>query len=308
MMGRPDALDRLVQILIGLVALVALSNGLFMLADPYGWYHAIPTVRFTGPPNPHFIRDIGLAYLLTALMLGYAALYPQGRWFSVLAGNLWLSAHGGFHIYEVATGICSPTIFWQDAPAVVAAPALVWIALVILLFRQRIVPAGLPKAVVLGALDRLSPGESAYLHEIASAGGHAFEKFLNFMPVAMHRHAAPADLFHTARIGATLVEDCGACALTAAQVALGDGVSRDLVNAVLAGRVPEGDLQTSFAFGQAVAAQGADAFALGDAIEAKHGRVVRLELAMTAASVRTYPAMKRGLGLTRSCVVTRLEV
>jgi len=142
MMGRPDALDRLVQGLIAFVALVASANGLFMLADPYGWYHFIPTVRFTGPANPHFIRDIGLAYLLTAIMLGYGALDPRRRWLGAMTGNLWLSAHGGFHIYEVATGICSPTIFWQDVPAVVVPPAIVWVALGILLVRRRIVPTG----------------------------------------------------------------------------------------------------------------------------------------------------------------------
>ncbi len=308
MLGRLDALDRVAQALIALVALIALSNGAVMLSDPYGWYQAIPTVRFTGPPNPHFIRDIALAYLLTALMLGYGALNLQGRWLGVVAGNLWLSAHGAFHAYEVATGICSPTVFWQDFPAVVVPPALVWAALAIVILRQRIVPAGLPRTMVLGAIERLSPGEAAYLHEIARAPGHAFEKFVHFMPVTTHRHAAPAAIFHMARIGATLAEDCGACALAAAQGALADGVSRDLVNAALAGQVPAGDLQTGFAFGQAIAAQGADAFALGDAIEALHGRTARLEMAMTAASVRTYPAIKRGLGLTRSCAATRLVV
>jgi hypothetical protein len=47
---------------------------------------------------------------------------------------------------------------------------------------------------------------------------------------------------------------------------------------------------------------------LGDAIQAKYGRTVRLELAMTAATVRAYPGMKRGLGLTTSCTLTKLEV
>ncbi len=52
--------------------------------------------------------------------------------------------------------------------------------------------------------------------QVARAPGHAFEKLMHFMPSTMHRHEAPADLFHMARIGATLVEDCGPCALTAA--------------------------------------------------------------------------------------------
>jgi len=308
MLGKPDALDRAVQGLLVLVALFAFANGAFMLWDPYIWYQTVPTVRFTGPANPHFIRDIGLAYLLCATMLSYAAGYPQGRWLAALAGNLWLSAHGAFHIWEVANGICSPDIFWQDAPAVLGPPLIVWIALGIMIMRQRIVPAGLPKRVVLRAMDQFSPGETAYLREVARAPGHAFEKLLHFMPATMHRHETPADLFHMARIGATLVEDCGPCAVTAAQGALRDGVDRDLINAALAGALHEGDLRTVFAFGAAIAGQADEALALGDVIEARYGRIVRLELAMTAATVRAYPAMKRGLGLTQSCAVTKPKI
>ena len=308
MTGKPDILDRVAQLLIALIALFALANGALMLADPYGWYQLVPTVKFTGPANPHFIRDIALAYLLTATMLGYAAWYPHGRWLAAVAGNAWLSAHGAFHVWEVATGICAPDIFWQDAPGVLGPPLIVWVALFILVARQRIVPAGLPGPIVLGALDRRSPAESEYLHEIAGAPGHAFEKFLHFMPATLHRHAAPAEVFHMARIGATLVEDCGPCAITAAQGALLDGVDRALINAALAGNPPDGDLADGFRFGEAIARQQAEALTLGDAIEARFGRHVRFELAMTAATVRAYPAMKRGLGLAPSLSLVRLEI
>lgn len=307
-MGKPDILDRAVQTLAVVAALVALANGGFMLCDPFGWYQTVPNVRFTGPPNQHFIRDIGLAYLLSATVLLYAAKYPPGRWLAMLTGNIWLTAHGFFHIWEVASGICSPDRFWQDAPGVVGPPILVWIGLGILFARQRIVPAGLPKAVLLKAIERMSPDEMAYFREIARAPGHAFEKFAHFMPVTMHRHAAPADLFHMAKIGATLAEDCGPCAMTAAASALRDGVERGLINAALSGNCPDGELRTSFDFGQAIARQQLEAFELGDAIEARFGRAVRLELALTAATVRAYPAMKRGLGLTRSCTLTKLEI
>jgi len=43
-------------------------------------------------------------------------------------------------------------------------------------------------------------------------------------------------------------------------------------------------------------------------IEAAYGRVVRLELAMTAALVRGYPGLKRGMGYAQSCALTRLQV
>jgi hypothetical protein len=307
-MGKDDSLDRVAQALVALVAIIALANGLYMLWDPFGWYQAVPTVKFTGPPNQHFLRDIGLAYLACGVLLVFAALNLRMRWLAAVAGSLWLAMHGALHIWEVMTGICAGSVFLADAPAVLGPPILLWIALAILFARQRVAPAGLPNAVILRAVDQMNPGESEYLREVAAAPGGAMEKFKHFMPATMHRYDAPADLFHMARIGATLVEDCGPCALTAARGALDDGVDRDLVNAALAANPPEGDLKTAFIFGAAIAQQQAEALTLGDQIEQDYGRSVRLELAMTAATVRAYPAMKRGLGLTRSCALTPLEI
>lgn len=307
-MNKPDIYDRIAQILIAVSALLALVNGGFMLLDPFGWYQALPTVKFTGPPNQHFIRDIGLAYLTCATVLTWAAVYPSGRWMAAFAGGLWLSLHGGLHVWEVATGVCAPNVFWRDAPGVFGPPLLVWIALGLLFGMQKIVPAGVPKRIFLAISEKMTAGESDYLREVAAAPGHAFEKFAHFMPASMHRHEAPVDLFHMTRIGATLVEDCGPCAITAANWALEQRVSKDVVNLALASDPPHGDLKTAFDFGQAIATQSAEAFTLGDTIEAKFGRSVRFELAMTAAIVRSYPAMKRGLGLTRSCSVTKLHV
>jgi hypothetical protein len=140
MMEKLDFGDRIAQILVGLAALFGLASGAFMLWNPYGWYLAIPTVRFTGPPNFHFIRDIGLAYLAMAAILGFAALNLRTRWLAAFAGSIWLALHGGLHIYEVLNGICAPGAFWQDAPIVIGQPLLVWIALAILFARRRIGP------------------------------------------------------------------------------------------------------------------------------------------------------------------------
>lgn len=307
-MGPPQMTGRLAQLLIGLVALFALANGLFMLIDPLAWYGAVPTVRFTGPPNRHFIRDIGLAYIASGAVLAYAARFPYGRWLAAVAGNLWLTVHGVLHIYEVAVGICSPSVFWTDAPGVLGPPLLVWIALGILFAGQRIAPAGLPASLFIAAAGRISPEETPYLRRIREAPGHAFEKFLHLMPATMHRHEAPASLFHMARIGAALVEDCGPCAVTAAKGALADGVAKDEINAALAGEPLEGDARLAFDFGRAIARHSADADSLGAEVQRRCGAAVRFELAMTAAAVRIYPAMKRGLGLGESCAVTRPRI
>src|SRR3546814_12011669 len=76
---KPDALDRLVQLLLLVAAVTTIANGLFMVAKPLDWYVFVPTVVTTGPPNAHFIRDIGLAYLGSGLILLSATADPARR-------------------------------------------------------------------------------------------------------------------------------------------------------------------------------------------------------------------------------------
>lgn len=308
MWSKPDSLDRLAQALVMVAMLVALGNGLFMLWAPLGWYDAVGTVKATGPANSHFIRDIGLAYLLCAVLLGYALGNLPMRWGAALAGSTWLALHGGLHIYEVLRGICAPGIFWREAPGTLGPPLLALAGIALHFARQRIAPFPIPGRSFVATVDRLLKRDAAYVHRIADLPGHALEKFQHFMPVTMHRHAASPELFAMVRIGATKAEDCGPCTLIVARGALADGVPRDLVNAALAGDLSEGALANAFAFGRAVANNAPEAAELGEAIAAQHGQTVRDELALTVAMVRTYPALKRGLGLAQSCSVTPLKV
>lgn len=137
MTGKFDTLDRLVQLLLLIAAVTTIANGAFMLVKPLDWYVFIPTVITTGPPNAHFIRDIGLAYLGSGLILLYATAHPARRWRAAVVGGLWLALHGLLHIYEVAAGICGPATFWADAPAVLGQPLLVIIALAIVFSRRK---------------------------------------------------------------------------------------------------------------------------------------------------------------------------
>jgi hypothetical protein len=132
-----DTIDRLTQLLLLIAAVTTIANGLFMLVNPLDWYVFVPTVVTTGPPNAHFIRDIGLAYLGSGLILLYATANPARHWRAAVVGGVWLTFHGLLHIYEVAAGICGPATFWADAPAVIGQPALVIIALTIVFARRR---------------------------------------------------------------------------------------------------------------------------------------------------------------------------
>ncbi len=108
------------------VALAA--NGIFMLISPTDWYVAVPGVTTTGPFNQHFLRDIGLIFLLlgTAFLAGVV----EAAMRTVLwgAAAVWLAGHALFHVWEVAVGICGPSALARDFPAV-SLPAIVAAAL-----------------------------------------------------------------------------------------------------------------------------------------------------------------------------------
>ena len=107
-----------------------LANGTFMLLAPEPWYWAIPGVPDTGPFNQHFVRDIGIIYLVSgaAFVLGvrYAALRP-GAW---LMAGLWHIGHALFHVWEVVVGICGPEALLRDFVGVTLLSVVaLWLAL-----------------------------------------------------------------------------------------------------------------------------------------------------------------------------------
>jgi hypothetical protein len=100
------------------LALAAGANGAFMLISPGGWYDAVPGVTTTGPFNQHFIRDIGLIFLLLGLALLAGVGRPPVRTLLWTGAAVWLCGHALFHLWEVAVGICSASALVRDFPAV----------------------------------------------------------------------------------------------------------------------------------------------------------------------------------------------
>jgi hypothetical protein len=110
------------------LGVVAGVNGVFMLVAPETWYFAVPGVTDTGPFNQHFIRDIGLIFLFIAAAFLTGAALPRHRAVLWAAPTLWLAGHALFHFWEVAVGICGPSVLARDFPAVTL-PALIGTAL-----------------------------------------------------------------------------------------------------------------------------------------------------------------------------------
>ncbi|MCC7254121.1 hypothetical protein [Hyphomicrobium sp.] len=100
------------------LGIAATANGTLMLVNPERWYLAVPGVTTTGPFNQHFVRDIGLVFLLVggSFLLGAARPHIRVAFWAI--PSIWLSGHALFHFWEVAVGICGPSALARDFPAV----------------------------------------------------------------------------------------------------------------------------------------------------------------------------------------------
>ena len=93
-----------IRIVLVVLALLLAANGLDMLFRPEAWYHSIPSVPHTGPFNPHFVKDIGCAYLGSAFGLALAAWRPAWWMPSALVAAFFLVAHALVHLVETFGG------------------------------------------------------------------------------------------------------------------------------------------------------------------------------------------------------------
>lgn len=112
-----------------ILAVVLGTNGLFMIAAPLAWYDAVPGVPLTGAYNPHFVRDIGMAYLTTTLGLAWFAWRPVQGWPALVCAAAFLTLHAAIHVGDGVCGSDPLRDFIRDFPGVFL-PALLtaWIA------------------------------------------------------------------------------------------------------------------------------------------------------------------------------------
>jgi hypothetical protein len=92
------------RILAGLTGALLAANGLYMLFASLAWYGAVPGVPTTGPFNPHFVKDIGAAYLTAGLGALWFAWRPREGWPALAAGSAFLTFHAAIHVYDASCG------------------------------------------------------------------------------------------------------------------------------------------------------------------------------------------------------------
>lgn len=73
------------------------GNAIWMLVAPASWY-ALPIVSGTGPMNPHFVTDIGLAYLASGIGMLLGTRRGGQAATLAFAGSVWPALHALFHL------------------------------------------------------------------------------------------------------------------------------------------------------------------------------------------------------------------
>jgi branched-subunit amino acid ABC-type transport system permease component len=109
------------RLIAAILGVANIANGLMMLVAGPLWYQSVPGATETGPFNPHFVQDIGAAFLVSGLALAIRAWRPV-YWPAAVAGAGFLAVHGLIHLVAIVSGHDHHTAF--DVVAVVLPSAI----------------------------------------------------------------------------------------------------------------------------------------------------------------------------------------
>ncbi len=144
--------------------------------------------------------------------------------------------------------------------------------------------------------------DATYVHDILDTSTSAWLKFLAAQPMNLHRTGISADAWYAAKIATVRHEDCGPCAQLVVDMALLDGVSAELVRAIVGRNFGQltSDAELGLRFAEAVL--------LHDVTDPLRSEVLRrfgqhglVSLAFAIAQTRTYPTIKRVMGHAQIC-------
>ncbi|MEQ1812199.1 MAG: hypothetical protein ABL889_19885 [Terricaulis sp.] len=111
------------RVVAALLGIGGAANGGFMLAAPPLWYDSVPGLAHTGPFNPHFVSDIGVAYVVAGLAL-LARAWRPGYWPAAVGGAAFMCGHAIIHVLDIVsarTGNVGVDVGLVIVPALLAA-------------------------------------------------------------------------------------------------------------------------------------------------------------------------------------------
>ena len=116
------------NVLLWILGLTQLAIAGVMLFGPQSFYDLLPGVNETGPFNPHFLRDVGAAFLVAGGgLLWYAR--DARAWPAALASAGFLAFHALIHLWDGLAGRERPVHLAHDLPLLFGVAALaLWLA------------------------------------------------------------------------------------------------------------------------------------------------------------------------------------
>ncbi|NWH07706.1 MAG: carboxymuconolactone decarboxylase family protein [Alphaproteobacteria bacterium] len=154
----------------------------------------------------------------------------------------------------------------------------------------------------ISAFERRFGYDASYMHEIAQASDRAISTLWRAAQMSAHREGLPKDAWHAAKIVAARAEDCGPCTQLTVDMALADGVSQEIIRAIIArdwASLPEA-VMLAVRFAEAVVA-GEPADALREDSLRRWGEKGLISIAFAITGTRMYPQLKRVLGHAQAC-------
>ena len=106
-----------------------LVNGAWMLLFPQSWYTDLPAdVPHTGPFNAHFVRDLGVAFLVAGIAFMWSARNIDRSYPVHIGLTIFFTGHALIHLVDILAGHLPATHWLIDIPGVFL-PAFIMIVL-----------------------------------------------------------------------------------------------------------------------------------------------------------------------------------
>ncbi|MDE1935725.1 hypothetical protein [Bradyrhizobium sp.] len=285
------------RVLAAILAVLNVANGLTMLFAGRFWFQSVPGAAQTGPFNPHFVQDVGAAFLIAGLSLAARALQPA-LWPAAVAGAGFLAVHGLIHLASIVAGHDHDAPF--DVVAVVLPSALALYST--LPDKEKIMRSFFARRLLRQFRQRYGY-DTSYLEMLLRESPAAFFKFAPLMKASRHREVVPIEASFAAGLVGAKAEDCGPCAQLVVDMALEAGIPKDQIEAVVRRDVRAMNDSTvlAFRFADAIVRRSADEDEHRDAVRAQWGEKGVIDLAFALQMGRMYPMMKAALGYAKEC-------
>jgi hypothetical protein len=150
---------------------------------------------------------------------------------------------------------------------------------------------------------------SDYLRELLKYSPGAYAKYEAFLPMASYRNETDINVFFISKLATMRTEDCGACIQLNIRMALEAGVPKEIIKGALnKGEGLSKELKDIYDYSVSVSNNSPMPSGLLDKIESRWGKEVIMELAISIASTKIFPTIKRALGYAKSCTLVDIEV